>query len=249
MVDGRIKSAGVTFFTRGGKTIVRSATSRQPKRRTEKQFIKREGFAHNLSLWNTLSGTCDTLLTARSRPYDCFMSLGAKLPPVFLTRHENACGMALLMPGIPVSCGTLTDIVYRLGSVGSSPALLTSLMPDDMHGDECLLLVTLRQILQGTVPRGRRPPGAGGRRIRRRPLRLGAGAPARRTMLDADHGHRQHRLPRLPDRRGTAPRRRELRRPHSSLTGGCEAPLRVACYQPLPKAPPSSFQFSWACEL
>lgn len=153
MVDGSIKSAGVTFFTRGGKTIVRSATSRQPKRRTEKQFIKREGFAHNLSLWNTLSGTCDTLLTARSRPYDCFMSMAAKLPPVYLTRHENACGMALLMPGIPVSCGTLTDIVYRLGSVGTSPALLTSLMPDDLHGDECLLLVTIRQILQGTVPR------------------------------------------------------------------------------------------------
>lgn len=153
MVDGRIKSAGVTFFTRGGKTIVRSATSRQPKRRTENQFIKREGFAHNLSLWNSLSDTCGPLLTARSRPYDCFMSLAAKLPAVYLTQRENASGIALLMPGIPVSCGTLTDIGYSLGEVRVSPALLTDLQAADLGRDDSLLLVTLRQIVGYGVPR------------------------------------------------------------------------------------------------
>lgn len=143
-VDGSIKSAGVTFFTRGGKTVARSATSRQPLRRTERQFVIRERFAHNLSLWNSLSSTCGPLLTARSRPYDCFMSLAAKLPAVYLTQGENASGMALLMPGIPVSCGTLEDIDYRLGDAGGSPALLTGLAPCQRH--ESLLLIALEQV-------------------------------------------------------------------------------------------------------
>ena len=151
IVDGSIRSAGITFYTKQGQTIVRSATSRQPKRRTEKQFVLRERLAHCNSLWFTLSGTCDTLLTARSRPYDCFMSMAAKLPPVYLTSYENACGMALLMPGIPVSCGTLTDIVYSLGSTGPSPALLTGLAPDDLHSRETLLLVTLRQLAEADM--------------------------------------------------------------------------------------------------
>ena len=153
LVDGSVRSAGVTFYTKQGRTIVRSAKSIQPKRRTENQFIKREGFAHNLSLWNSLSDTCGPLLTARSRPYDCFMSLAAKLPAVFLTQGENTSGVALLMPGIPVSCGTLTDIGYSLGSVGSSPALLTDLQAADLGRDDSLLLVTLRQVVGYGVPR------------------------------------------------------------------------------------------------
>lgn len=153
IVDGSIRSAGVTFYTKQGQTIVRSATSRQPKRRTRNQFVQRQRLAHSMSIWFYIRDISSRMLNGRKNTYNCFMSLAAKLPPVFLTRHENACGMALLMPGIPVSCGTLTDIVYRLGSVGSSPALLTSLMPGGLPGDECLLLVTLRQILQGTVPR------------------------------------------------------------------------------------------------
>lgn len=34
LVDGSFRSAGVTFYTRNGKTIVRCAKSRQPKRCT-----------------------------------------------------------------------------------------------------------------------------------------------------------------------------------------------------------------------
>jgi hypothetical protein len=152
IVDGSIKSAGVTFFTRGGKTIVRSATSRQPKRRTEKQFVLRERLAHCNSLWFSLSSTCSPLLTARSRPYDCFMSLAAKLPAVFLTQGENANGAALLMPGIPVSCGSLEDIAYSLGLAEGSPALLTGLQPADLGRGDSLLLVELRQTLAPGFP-------------------------------------------------------------------------------------------------
>lgn len=84
--------------------------------------------------------------------YDCFRSLAAKLPPVFFTRYDNSCGAALLMPGIPVSCGTLPDIGYRLATVGDSPALVTDLSPGDLADSDRLWLVTLTQ-LPGTLPR------------------------------------------------------------------------------------------------
>lgn len=84
------------------------------------------------------------------RPYDSFRSLAAKLPAVFLTQGENASGVALLMPGIPVSCGSLTDIGCSLGLVGDSPALLTDLQAADLRCGDSLLLVSLRQV-QGPV--------------------------------------------------------------------------------------------------
>lgn len=151
-VDGSIKSAGVTFFTRGGRTIVRSATSRQPERRTEKQFILRQRLAHSISLWFALSSVSQPLMPPGRRPYDSFRSLAAKLPAVFLTQGENASGVALLMPGIPVSCGSLTDIGYSLGLglVGDSPALLTDLQAADLRCGDSLLLVSLSQV-QGPV--------------------------------------------------------------------------------------------------
>ena len=87
------------------------------------------------------------------RPYDSFRSLAAKLPAVYLTQRENALGIALLMPGIPVSCGTLTDINYSLGEAEASPALLTDLQAADLGRDDSLLLVTLRQVVGHGVPR------------------------------------------------------------------------------------------------
>lgn len=152
LVDGSVRSAGVTFYTKQGRTIVRSSKSTQPMRRTKKQFVLRERLAHCNSLWFSLSDTCGPLLTARSRPYDCFMSLAAKLPAVFLTQGENANGAALLMPGIPVSCGSLEDIGYSLGLVGDSPALLTDLQAADLGRGDSLLLVELRQTLAPGFP-------------------------------------------------------------------------------------------------
>ncbi|MBR4505505.1 MAG: hypothetical protein IKP21_01875 [Bacteroidales bacterium] len=151
IVDGSIRSAGVTFYTKQGQTIVRSATSRQPKRRTRNQFVQRQRLAHSMSIWFYIRDISSRMLSGRKNTYNCFMSMAAKLPPVYLTSYENACGMALLMPGIPVSCGTLTDIVYSLGSTGPSPALLTGLAPDDLHSRETLLLVTLRQLAEADM--------------------------------------------------------------------------------------------------
>lgn len=151
-VNGSIKSAGVTFFTRHGQTIIRSAISNQPKRRTLGQFNVRERRAHVNSLWHDLRECCAPLLTGGRAPYYLFCSLAAKLPTLYLTREEHTRGYTLLMPGIPVSCGTLPDVGYRLGTVDGRPALLTDL-PPALVGDDTLTLVTLTQCDNGGLPR------------------------------------------------------------------------------------------------
>ena len=147
LINGSIHTAGVTFYTRNGQTIVRSSVSCQPKRRTQKQFTARQQRIHTTALWRELRRTVAPLITYRQ-----FCALAAKLPPVCLTRADHAAGAALLLPGIPVSCGTLPDIGCHLGSADGTPALLTDLSPDALAADR-LLLVGLRQLSLGGVPR------------------------------------------------------------------------------------------------
>ena len=148
LVNGSLRSAGVTFYTKQGQTIVRSSVTMQPLRRTAKQFVWRQRLAHNRALWRELRRTVAPLITYRQ-----FCALAAKLPPVCLTRNDHAAGAALLLGGIPVSCGTLPDIGCRLASVDGTPALLTDLSPDALSAADRLLLVALRQRTLGGVPR------------------------------------------------------------------------------------------------
>ncbi len=153
IVNGSIRTAGVTFYLRDGQTIARSSVSMQPRRCTIKQFINRQQLAHNRALWRELRGVCSPLMSDGRRPLAAFCALAAKLPPVCLTRNDHAAGAALLLPGIPVSCGTLPDIGCRLASVDGTPALLTDLSPDALSAADRLLLVALRQRTLGGVPR------------------------------------------------------------------------------------------------
>lgn len=152
IVNGSIRTAGVTFYLRNGQTIARSSVSMQPRRCTIKQFINRQRLAHNRALWRELRGVCSPLMSDGRRPLASFCALAAKLPPVCLTRADHAAGAALLLPGIPVSCGTLPDIGCHLGSADGTPSLLTDLSPDALAADR-LLLVGLRQRTLGGVPR------------------------------------------------------------------------------------------------
>ena len=122
-------------------------------KRTEEQFALRQRLAHSISLWHALHHDCKPLFTSKDRAYNRFRSLAAKLPPVYFTLHENACGAALLIPGTPVSSGPLRDIVYRLGEAGGSPALLTDLTDDDFGREATILLVALRQRVVNNIPR------------------------------------------------------------------------------------------------
>ena len=45
-LSGSLKSDGVTFYTKKGKIIMRSAISEQPLRRTRGQFVTRQRIAH-----------------------------------------------------------------------------------------------------------------------------------------------------------------------------------------------------------
>ena len=144
-VDGSLPSAGVTLYTRQGQTIIRAATSHQPLRRTQQQFAQRERLAHNNNLWKVVKST--SFIT-----YAQFCALAAKLPALYLTCMEHFEGYTLLLPGIPVACGTLPDIGQRLGSVEGSPALLTDLQPELLTAADRLVLVTLEQVCYGGQP-------------------------------------------------------------------------------------------------
>ena len=145
LVNGSIRSAGVTFYTKKGKTIVRSSKSHQPVRRTLAQFDVREKRAHLNRLWRVVRGS--GLIS-----YAQFCALAAKLPALYLTREEHKSGFTLLLPGIPVACGTLPDVAQRLGTVEGSPALLTDLVPSLLTPSERFTLVVVEQVCYGGHP-------------------------------------------------------------------------------------------------
>ena len=146
IINGSFRKAGVTIYSKKGQSIVRSAMSLQPHRRTMAQFEVRESFAHNRRLWKVVRST--GLIT-----YAQFCALAAKLPVLYLTHEEHFSGYTLLVPGTPVACGTLPDIGCRLGTVDGRPALLTDLSPSLLAAGERLTLVTLGQVVFGRQPR------------------------------------------------------------------------------------------------
>ena len=124
---GSLKKDGLTFYQRGDKTVMRSATSEQPHRRTRKQFEARQRMANCTGLWKAMTMDTTPVLAGGKSSYGRFCTLMRKLPVTYLTKEERQMGAALLLPGIPVSDGMLPDIEYRLGEVEGQPALLTSL--------------------------------------------------------------------------------------------------------------------------
>ena len=124
---GSLKKDGVTFYKRNGQTVMRSATTEQPRRNSRNQFVARQRLANNMGLWKALLEATKPLLTGGKSNYGRFCTLMRKMPVVFLTRDERRRGASLMLPGMPVSDGMLPDIEYRLGEVDGCPALLTSL--------------------------------------------------------------------------------------------------------------------------
>ena len=62
---------------------------------------------------------------------------------------------SFLMPGIPVSNGTLPALEQHLGEIDGTPALITNLRAGDMNHGERLWLYTAEQHVEGDVPRVR----------------------------------------------------------------------------------------------
>lgn len=125
-LSGTLRKDGVAFYTRGGKVIMRSAKSEQPLRRSRGQFVARQRLAHGNTLWRRLRDAAEPLFAGAVTAYARFRTLTSKLPVVFLTQEEHRDFASLLLPGMPVSDGTLPDLDYWLDEVDGEAALLTS---------------------------------------------------------------------------------------------------------------------------
>jgi len=90
----------------------------------------------------------------RGNAYQNFASLANRLPVVYVERLQMEQA-SFLMPGIPVSDGTLPTLQQELGEVDGVPALMTSLKVDDRHFREKLWLYTAEQKIEGPLPRVR----------------------------------------------------------------------------------------------
>lgn len=128
LLVGSLRSAGVTTYLRQGKMITRVSNSDEKRSNTLPQFIQRQKMRHAISLWSMMK-YCKPMFTNRQTAYLNFTSLATRLPAVYVTRPMMEQS-SFLMPGIPISDGTLPVINERLGEVGGVPALLTDLKAD-----------------------------------------------------------------------------------------------------------------------
>lgn len=152
LLQGSFRKAGVTFYVRQGKMVARTAHSDEKKSNTPGQFVQRMRMRHTIALWQMLE-PCKPIFTERKTAYLGFASLANRLPAVYVPRSRNS--MSLLMPGIPVSDGTLAPINERLGEVDGTAALITDLKAGELQRGEKLMLYTAVQDLETHTPRVR----------------------------------------------------------------------------------------------
>lgn len=151
MLVGSLRTSGITTYLKQGKLITRSATSYQKRSNTMAQFVQRQKMRHSVSLWTMLK-YCKTMFTQRPTAYNNFMSLANRLPMVYVDKLKDQA--SFLMPGIPVSDGTLPEMNLQLGEVNGVAALITDIKAGELHFREKLWLYTAIQETGG-VPRVR----------------------------------------------------------------------------------------------
>lgn len=152
LINGSVRTAGVTFYTKNGRTIMRSSTSQQPRRNTRSQFMARQRMKHITGLWSALKGS-DPKFSGGTSAYGRFCSLASTLPAVFTPREGEYSNATLLLPGMPVSDGTLPTVKQSLGRVDGQAALVTELKPTAMGRNEELRLYCLRQTEENGTPK------------------------------------------------------------------------------------------------
>ena len=153
MINGSLRTNGITTYMRNGKMIVRASSSMEKRSNTPSQFMQRQKMRHAVQLWKMLKYSNTTMFTQGSTAYGNFVSLANRLPVVYVTKGQMDQA-SFLMPGIPVSDGTLPELEQHLGEVDGTAALITSLKAADMAFPSQLLLYTAVQT-QEYVPRVR----------------------------------------------------------------------------------------------
>lgn len=154
-ITGRLKESGITLYVRNGKTVARTASSYQPKRRTRQQFVGRQQLSHSSRLWATLKYAGEPLFPAQSTAYNRFISLMRRTQVVFMPQYGPVSDGTLLLPDMPISEGVLPVVWQHMGEVDGSAALITSLKGSDLKRSDRLLLYTLKQVVEGERPKVR----------------------------------------------------------------------------------------------
>lgn len=151
MVPKKMSIGNVTFYRRQGQLVARVSESFEKRSNTLAQFKQRQRMRHTIALWKTLK-FCETMFTERGNAYQNFASLANRLPVVYVERiqMENA---SFLMPGIPVSDGTLPALHQELGEVDGVPAFMTGLKYGERSFHEKLWMYTAEQKKEGPMPR------------------------------------------------------------------------------------------------
>ena len=140
LLTGRFRKAGFTFYLRKGELVGRVATSNERRSNTKGQFLQRMRMRHTVALWHAIKG-CKPMFTKAKSNYLGFVSMANRLPVVY-TAQKNA---SFIIPGTPVSDGTLLPIKQRLGEVNGVPALITNLKFRSLKKRDVLRLYTAEQ--------------------------------------------------------------------------------------------------------
>jgi len=154
LMVGSLPKSGLTFYLRQGQVVVRTAHSDHKRSMTRPQFIQRQKMRHTMALWQMLK-FCDVMFTEYPTAYRNFASLANRLPAVFVPNIGLMSQASFLMPGIPVSDGSLPTVKEELDEVNGVPALLTNLKTADWSYEEKLLLYTAVQRIESDLPRVR----------------------------------------------------------------------------------------------
>ena len=154
VIPDTFRVGGLTFYKRNGQVIGRVSDSNEKRSNTIRQFKQRQKMRHTTMLWKMLS-FCNVMFTQRPTAYRNFASLANRLPEVYVDRHRMDQA-SFLMPGIPVSDGTLPAVHLELGEVDGVPALLTDINPQERLSREQLWLYTAEQTFENEfMPRVR----------------------------------------------------------------------------------------------
>ncbi len=143
MAVGSLRKDGITTYMKQGRLILRSANSMEKRSNTLPQFIQRQKMRHSVALWSLLK-YCRPMFTKGATAYNNFLSLANQLPVLYVEKVVMG-KTAFLMPGIPVSDGTLPEIKQQLGEVDGQPALITDLDMEKWEPNTSLWLFTATQ--------------------------------------------------------------------------------------------------------
>lgn len=153
LIPKKVSIGGMTFYKRQGKVVGRISESNERRSNTLPQFKQRQRMRHTQALWKMLK-FCETMFTERGNAYQNFASLANRLPVVYVDRIQMEQA-SFLMPGIPVSDGSLPALQQELSEVNGVPALMTGLKHGEQYIHEKLWLYTAKQEIEDSTPRVR----------------------------------------------------------------------------------------------